>query len=42
MNDRKRHAFVTGANGFIGIHLCHKLVQENWDVTALVRSSADP
>ena len=41
MNEHKKRAFVTGANGFIGIHLCKKLVQDNWDVTALVRSSTD-
>ena len=41
MNGEVKRAFVTGANGFIGIHLCKKLVQENWQVTALVRSSSD-
>lgn len=41
MSEQKKSAFVTGANGFIGIHLCNKLALENWDVTAFVRSSID-
>lgn len=30
--------FITGATGFIGQHLCHKLVQNGHDVIALVRN----
>lgn len=30
--------FLTGATGFIGQHLCHKLVQDGHEVVALVRS----
>ncbi len=33
-------AFVTGASGFVGMNLVQKLVEENWQVTALVRSSS--
>ncbi len=31
-------AFVTGSTGFLGRHLCHQLVQANWQVTAMCRS----
>ena len=41
MSEGLKRAFVTGANGFIGIHLCKKLVEENWHVTALARSKTD-
>jgi NAD dependent epimerase/dehydratase len=37
MNWNKKRAFVTGAGGFIGSHLCEKLVELGADVTALVR-----
>ena len=30
-------AFVTGATGFVGQHLCRSLVEEGWAVSALVR-----
>ncbi|WP_154222803.1 NAD-dependent epimerase/dehydratase family protein [Marinicella rhabdoformis] len=31
-------AFVTGATGFLGGHLCHLLVTQGWQITALCRS----
>ncbi|WP_223789948.1 NAD-dependent epimerase/dehydratase family protein [Marinicella meishanensis] len=31
-------AFVTGATGFLGRHLCRQLVAANWQVTAMCRS----
>jgi nucleoside-diphosphate-sugar epimerase len=31
---------VTGANGFIGKHLCKRLKAEKWDFTCLVRSES--
>jgi nucleoside-diphosphate-sugar epimerase len=30
-------AFVTGGTGFVGMNLLHLLVEQGWDVTALVR-----
>lgn len=30
--------FITGATGFIGVHLCHRLVSEGHEIIALVRS----
>lgn len=33
-----KKAFVTGATGFLGGHLCHLLVSQGWQVTALCRS----
>jgi len=33
-------ALVTGATGFIGSHLAQSLVEENWDVTCLIRSTS--
>jgi len=33
-------ALVTGATGFIGSHLVQGLVEENWDVTCLIRSKS--
>jgi nucleoside-diphosphate-sugar epimerase len=33
-------ALVTGATGFIGSHLAQLLVEENWDVTCLIRSTS--
>jgi len=32
---KKKHAVVTGAAGFIGSHLCERLVGEGWTVTGL-------
>lgn len=34
-------ALVTGANGFLGAHLCNRLTQEGMDVFALVRTNSD-
>lgn len=31
-----KEAIVTGADGFIGRHLCHELSQQGWHITALV------
>jgi len=33
-------ALVTGATGFIGSHLVQSLVEEDWDVTCLIRSKS--
>ncbi len=33
-------ALVTGATGFIGSHLVQSLVEENWDVSCLIRSKS--
>jgi dihydroflavonol-4-reductase len=33
-------ALVTGATGFIGSHLVKSLVEENWEVTCLIRSKS--
>ncbi|WP_419177003.1 NAD-dependent epimerase/dehydratase family protein [Desulfosediminicola sp.] len=38
MND-SRHVLVTGANGFLGRHLCNLLESQNFKVTRLVHSS---
>ncbi len=35
-----RHAFVTGATGFVGRHLVGQLVPAGWKITALVRDPA--
>lgn len=35
-----RRAFVTGASGFVGGHLCERLRAEGWHVTALVRAGS--
>ncbi|MDE3092010.1 MAG: NAD-dependent epimerase/dehydratase family protein, partial [Chloroflexota bacterium] len=32
---------ITGATGFIGSHLCHRLVSEGHQVTAFHRSTSD-
>ena len=34
-------ALVTGANGFIGSHLCEALLARGWDVRALVRKTSN-
>lgn len=34
-------ALVTGANGFIGSHLCEALLARGWDVRALVRMTSN-
>lgn len=36
-----KNAFVTGGTGFIGINLVKQLVEQDWDVTALHRSTSD-
>jgi len=35
-----RHAFVTGADGFVGINLVEELLRQGWRVTALLRRNA--
>lgn len=37
-----RHALVLGAGGFIGSHLCRRLVNAGWQVTGVVRDAQDP
>jgi UDP-glucose 4-epimerase len=37
-----RRALVLGAGGFLGSHLCRRLVTAGWDVTGVVRDAADP
>jgi dihydroflavonol-4-reductase len=37
----QRHAFVTGGSGFIGINLIKLLLDSDWTVTALHRSTSD-
>lgn len=34
------HALVTGATGFVGSHLINRLIQDGWQVRALVRDTA--
>lgn len=36
-----REALVTGATGFLGSHLCERLVADGWDVTATRRAGSD-
>jgi nucleoside-diphosphate-sugar epimerase len=36
-----RIALVTGANGFVGSHLCDGLLEDGWRVRALVRRTSD-
>jgi len=31
---------ITGANGFIGKHLCKRMQTEGWDFTCLIRSKS--
>ncbi len=35
-----KKAFVTGASGFTGSHLCRKLVEQRYEVTALARNTS--
>ncbi len=37
----KGTALVTGSNGFVGSHLCEKLIDEGWHVKALVRKTSN-
>jgi nucleoside-diphosphate-sugar epimerase len=37
-----RRALITGATGFVGRHLCRRLVDDGWAVTALVRDPGSP
>ena len=39
--DQRKSALITGASGFIGFELAKKLIQEDWQVSAIVRR-ADP
>lgn len=34
-----KHAFVTGATGFLGVNLVNRLIAEGWQVTAIHRNS---
>lgn len=38
---KKRKAFVTGGNGFVGSHLVDYLLKNDFDVTCLVRKSSN-
>jgi nucleoside-diphosphate-sugar epimerase len=40
LGDRRKRAFVTGASGFTGGHLCRALVGRGYDVKALVRKTS--
>lgn len=37
---KKRTAFITGATGYIGSHLCKRLIKESWDVHIIVRPNS--
>ena len=39
--DQRKSALITGASGFIGFELAKKLIQEDWQVSAIVRRT-DP
>lgn len=41
VTDRRR-ALVTGATGFVGRHLCRRLIDDGWHVTAVVRDVGSP
>ena len=41
MTNKEKHAFITGATGFVGGALAEKLTGEGWTVTALVRPQSD-
>ncbi len=36
-----KHAFVTGATGFLGVNLVQQLIDEGWKITAIHRSKID-
>ena len=42
VTDSGRRALVTGATGFVGRHLCRRLVADGWEVTAVVRDPGSP
>ncbi|MEM6807307.1 MAG: GDP-mannose 4,6-dehydratase, partial [Bacteroidota bacterium] len=35
MGNKKGHALVTGGAGFIGSHLCSRMLQEGWKITVI-------
>jgi nucleoside-diphosphate-sugar epimerase len=37
-----RRALVLGAGGFLGSHLCQRLLRSGWDVTGVVRDATSP
>lgn len=37
----KKRAFVTGSTGFLGFNLCRILIEDDWEVFAMRRSSSD-
>lgn len=41
MSNKEKHAFITGATGFVGGALAEKLAADGWTVTALVRPQSD-
>lgn len=38
MSDQRKTAMITGANSGVGFELTKKLLNEGWDVIALIRS----
>lgn len=38
---KRKTAFVTGGNGFVGANLVHELVRQGWDVTVFHRAGSD-